>query len=84
MSATLMQRVAAPAAKGACEADRFPAAGGGHVPIAATIGSLEQALYRGWYVLEQDVALTDEEPPVGQGPVLGVQCSIEYLQMLAA
>jgi inosose dehydratase len=35
-------------------------------------------------VLEQDTALTGEEPPVGSGPVTDVRRSIEYLQRLAS
>lgn len=62
----------------------FPAAGSGVVPIADTIAALETRAYDGWYVLEQDVALTDGEPPLGEGPVLGVRQSIEYLKSLAA
>lgn len=68
----------------ATQAGLFPSAGAGDVPIAATIAAMEAGGYQGWYVLEQDVALTGENPPVGQGPVLGVQRSIEYLQTLAA
>ena len=30
-------------------------------------------------MLEQDAAITGEEPPVGSGPVLDVQASIEFL-----
>ncbi len=61
----------------------FPAAGSGDVPIAATVQTLEQAGYTGWYVLEQDVALLDGEPALGDGPVHGVRQSIEYLKTLA-
>ena len=43
----------------------------------------KQSGYAGWYVLEQDVALTDGEPPLGEGPVHGVRKSIEYLKSLA-
>jgi inosose dehydratase len=68
----------------ATQAGLFPAAGDGHVPISATIEVLEAAGYDGWYVLEQDVALTDGLPPEGEGPVLGVQRSVEYLRSLAA
>ncbi|MFM7253228.1 MAG: sugar phosphate isomerase/epimerase family protein [Ilumatobacteraceae bacterium] len=68
----------------ATQAGLFPAAGAGDVPISATISALESRGYRGWYVLEQDVALTDGEPPLGEGPVLGVRTSIEYLKSLAA
>ncbi|MFM8311842.1 MAG: sugar phosphate isomerase/epimerase family protein [Ilumatobacteraceae bacterium] len=68
----------------ATQAGLFPAAGDGDVPISDTISALESRGYRGWYVLEQDVALTDGEPPLGEGPVLGVRTSIEYLKSLAA
>lgn len=68
----------------ATAAGLFPAAGSGDVPIAATIAALQEAWYDGWYVLEQDVALTDGEPPPGEGPVLAVHDSIEYLRSLAA
>jgi inosose dehydratase len=68
----------------ATQAGLFPAAGCGHVPIAATIEALDASGYRGWYVLEQDVALTDGEPPLGEGPKLDVQRSVEYLRSLAA
>jgi inosose dehydratase len=34
-------------------------------------------------VLEQDAAITGQEPPVGSGPVLDVRRSIEYLTTLA-
>ena len=40
--------------------------------------------YGRWLVLEQDTALTGEEPPVGSGPVTDVRTSIEYLQSLAS
>lgn len=68
---------------GAIQHGLFPSAGSGDAPIAATVRSLEQSGYAGWYVLEQDVALTDGEPPVGEGPVHGVRKSIEYLKSLA-
>lgn len=68
----------------ATQAGLFPAAGAGDVPISDTISALESRGYSGWYVLEQDVALTDGEPPLGEGPVLGVRTSIEYLKSLAA
>jgi inosose dehydratase len=67
----------------ATQAGLFPSAGDGDVPIAATITALEHAGYSGWYVLEQDIALTDELPAVGEGPVLGVQRSIGFLRSLA-
>ena len=68
---------------GATQEGLFPAAGSGDVPIAATVQTLEQAGYTGWYVLEQDVALLGGEPALGDGPVHGVRQSIEYLKTLA-
>lgn len=68
----------------ATAAGLFPAAGQGDAPIAATIAALEEQLFDGWYVLEQDVALTDGEPPSGEGPMIGVRASIDYLRSLAA
>ena len=68
---------------GAIQHGLFPSAGSGDAPIAATVRTLEQSGYTGWYVVEQDVALTDGEPPPGQGPVHGVRQSIEYLKSLA-
>lgn len=66
----------------ATQAGLFPSAGEGDVPIAATIAALEAAHYSGWYVLEQDVAITDGLPPVGAGPALDVRRSIEFLRSL--
>lgn len=68
----------------ATAAGLFPAAGCGDAPIAATIAVLEEQLFEGWYVLEQDVALTDGEPPPGEGPMVDVRTSINYLKSLAA
>jgi inosose dehydratase len=68
---------------GAIQHGLFPSAGSGDAPIADTVRSLEQLGYSGWYVLEQDVALTDGEPSIGEGPVHGVRKSIEYLRTLA-
>jgi inosose dehydratase len=68
---------------GAIQHGLFPSAGAGDVAIADTVRILEQRGYAGWYVLEQDVALTGGEPPLGEGPVHGVRKSIEYLKSLA-
>ena len=67
---------------GAIQQGLFPSAGSGDVPIAATVRALEPSGYAGWFVLEQDVALTDGEPPLGEGPVHGVRKSIAYLKSL--
>jgi inosose dehydratase len=67
---------------GATQVGLFPPLGDGCVPIARVIETLIDRGYTGWYVIEQDVAITDGEPPVGEGPVLGVARSLEYLRSL--
>ena len=71
---TLMQAV---------QAGIFPSLGRGGAPIAAVIEALEGAGYRGRYVIEQDAALTDGLPALGEGPVRDVQSSVAYLQSIA-
>ncbi len=58
----------------------FPAAGQGGVPIGEIIDVMLAADYDGWYVLEQDVAITGGLPAEGAGPVRAVQDSIVYLK----
>ena len=60
----------------------FPSLGDGMVPIADVVSIVEAAGYDGWYVMETDVALTDGEPPMSEGPVLGVAQSLEFLRNL--
>ena len=67
---------------GATQAGLFPPLGDGIVPIAQVIETLIDRSYDGWYVLEQDVAITGAPLP-GEGPVLGVARSLEYLRSLA-
>ena len=67
----------------AVQAGVFTPLGQGDVALEGVVVALERAGYDGWYVFEQDVALS-EEPPVGAGPVLGVRASVEYLRALAA
>lgn len=62
----------------------FPPAGEGDVPIAEIVRILERAGYGGWYVLEQDVAITSGEPAPGDGPVRDVATSVAYLRKLAS
>jgi inosose dehydratase len=62
----------------------FASLGEGDVPIAETITSLERQGYDGLYVLEQDVAITAGEPPVGEGPVRDVAKSVAFLRSLDA
>ena len=60
----------------------FPTVGRGDLDIDGVITSLESGGYTGWYVLEQDIAITGSEPAVGQGPVEDVRVSVEYLRGL--
>jgi len=64
---------------GATQAGLFRPLGQGDAGISAVLAALDAHRYEQWLVLEQDAALTGEEPPVGSGPVLDVQASIEFL-----
>lgn len=64
---------------GATQARLFRPLGRGDAGIAAVLDELDAHGYERWLVLEQDAAITGEEPPVGRGPVLDVQASIEFL-----
>lgn len=66
----------------ATQAGLFPPLGDGCVPIGDVVATLERAGYRGWYVIETDVALGGAPPP-GEGPVLGVARSLSFLRTLA-
>jgi inosose dehydratase len=66
----------------ATQAGLFPSIGDGIVKIAEVLAALEAGGYSGWYVMETDVALTDGEPPAGEGPVQGVARSLDYLRSL--
>ena len=66
----------------ATQAGLFPSIGDGIVKIAEVVEALEDGGYAGWYVMETDVALTEGEPPAGEGPVLGVARSLSYLRAL--
>jgi inosose dehydratase len=61
----------------ATQAGLFKPLGEGDAGIDAVLEHLRD--YERWLVLEQDTAITGEEPPVGRGPVLDVRKSIEYL-----
>lgn len=67
---------------GATQAGLFPSLGDGIVPLDDVIQALEGRGYAGWYVMETDVALTEGEPPLGEGPVRGVERSLSYLRTL--
>jgi inosose dehydratase len=68
---------------GATQAGLFRPLGQGDARIAEVLAHLDAHGYERWLVLEQDAALTGEEPPVGSGPVLDVQASIEFLTTTA-
>jgi inosose dehydratase len=57
--------------------------GAGAAEIAATVGALESAGYRGWYVIEQDQRL-ESEPPQRAGPVADVGASLDFLGQLGS
>jgi inosose dehydratase len=61
----------------------FRPLGEGDVPIEEILRALDDVGYERWLVLEQDAAITGPEPPDGDGPVLDVARSIEYLTRLA-
>lgn len=56
--------------------------GSGDLDIESVCGRLQDAGYRGWFVLEQDTALTAEPEP-GAGPVAAVRQSLEYFRGIA-
>lgn len=53
--------------------------GEGSVDVLAMISVLESAGYQGWYVLEQDVMLTEGEP-AGAGPITDVRACLDYVR----
>jgi inosose dehydratase len=57
----------------------FRPLGEGDAGIDDVLRALHDEGYERWLVLEQDTAITGEEPPAGGGPVLDVARSIEYL-----
>ncbi|GAA4240942.1 sugar phosphate isomerase/epimerase [Actinomadura meridiana] len=52
--------------------------GTGDIDIRGIIGSLEDAGYDGWYVLEQDTVI-DHEPAPGAGPRTDVRACVDFL-----
>lgn len=59
----------------------FKPLGEGFVDIAGVIRQLESNGYQGWYVLEQDQALS-APPPEGDGPIHEAAISMRYLEAL--
>ncbi|KRE63631.1 hypothetical protein ASG78_01690 [Nostocoides sp. Soil756] len=62
----------------------FPPLGQGDLALADVVVTLERAGYQGWYVIEQDTAITTGLPPEGQGPVDDVRDSMRYLREVVA
>ena len=60
----------------------FPPLGRGGVPVKQVVAALEGAGYRGWYVLEQDTALT-ADPTDLERPKADTQASLDYLREAA-
>jgi inosose dehydratase len=67
----------------ATQAGLFRPLGQGDSGIEEVVRLLDRNGYERWLVLEQDTAITGREPPEGDGPVLDVARSIEYLTTLA-
>ncbi|TDB80761.1 TIM barrel protein [Micromonospora sp. KC721] len=67
----------------AVRAGLYTPLGDGDLDIATIVGDLEAAGYGGWYVLEQDAALS-EVPQAGAGPVHDVRRSLDFLLAVGA
>jgi inosose dehydratase len=67
----------------ATQAGLFRPLGQGDAGIETVMRRLERRGYERWLVLEQDTAITGDEPPVGSGPVVDVRSSIDFLNTLA-
>lgn len=68
----------------AVQAGLFTPLGEGNVDVGQAISALESAGYQGWYVVEQDTALTEGIPAEGDGPIHDVRKSMAYLAALTA
>jgi len=64
----------------AVQAGLFQPLGAGDVPVHEVVAALESSGFGGWYVLEQDMAITQGAPPPGEGPVEDVRRSIDFLR----
>jgi inosose dehydratase len=61
----------------------FQALGRGRVDIAGVVKALEERVYDGWYVLEQDTTIA-EAVAASVGPAEDVKASIDYLKTVTA
>jgi inosose dehydratase len=64
----------------AVRAGLFRPLGRGDAPVAETVRTLERTGYDGWYVLEQDCALSSADIPDGEGPLEEIRSSIEFIR----
>ncbi len=62
------------------QAGLFPPLGQGDLALADVVRTLERSGYQGWYVIEQDTAITGALPAEGDGPVARVRDSMRYLR----
>jgi len=63
----------------ATQAGLFVPLGSGAAPVAQTLQALNEHAYDGWLVLEQDTAITADEPAVTSASMLAVRQSIAFL-----
>jgi inosose dehydratase len=68
----------------ATQAGLFTPLGQGSVDILGVIETLEAKGYQGWYVIEQDTAITSGMPLANEGPLLQVTESMKYLTDVVA
>ena len=66
----------------AVQAGLFPSLGADGAPLAGAIAALESTGYDGWYIIEQDAAITDGFPSDGDGPIRDVLESVAYLRSI--
>ncbi|WP_211216163.1 sugar phosphate isomerase/epimerase family protein [Patulibacter americanus] len=67
----------------AVQAGLFRPLGRGDGRIAEVLELLREQGYGRWMVLEQDTAITGQEPPVGSGPINSVRESLAFLDTTA-
>ena len=65
--------------KEAAQKNAFRPLGEGDVDVGGVVDRLEGSGYSGWYVLEQD-SVVEREPDEGEGPVVEVRKSLDYLR----
>lgn len=66
----------------AVQAGLFVPLGHGEARIESVVRTMEGHGYHNWYVIEQDVALTNGEPREGEGPIRDVKRSVAFIRSL--